>query len=95
MGAVNVNILWITGKCGGCDDVPTQMGDWTCPNPGDSKVCWQSFVDYFNLQEADGSPAQYRKNTIYFKPDCSPHERKGRTGGENFGVLAKVPVLVK
>jgi hypothetical protein len=32
---------------------------------------------------------------MYFKPNCDPHIPMGGTGGENFGILAKIPVLVK
>jgi hypothetical protein len=35
------------------------------------------------------------KKCIYFLPDCNPHIPTGISGGENFGVLAKIPVLVK
>ena len=31
---------------------------------------------------------------MYYLPDCTPHEPTGTTGGENFGILAKIPVLV-
>jgi len=34
------------------------------------------------------------KKTIYFAPNCTPSEPGGRTGGVNYGVLAKIPVLV-
>jgi len=66
--------------------------------------CWQSFVAYFHLvldpdfQEtpnASYTPATYEDKTIYFLPDCTPHEPAGITGGENFGILAKIPVLVR
>ena len=36
----------------------------------------------------------WRQKTIYFLPSCSFHEPKGQTGGENFGILARIPVLV-
>ncbi len=29
-----------------------------------------------------------------YLPSCEAHEPKGQTGGENFGVLAEIPVLV-
>ena len=40
------------------------------------------------------APAPYQKKAIYFKPECEPHVPTGRTGGINFGILAKIPVLV-
>lgn len=64
---------------------------------------WGDFVDTFLLEKPDFTPAYWdpdpqetgwRKKTIYFLPDCSYHEPKGNTGGENFGVLARIPVLV-
>ncbi len=56
---------------------------------------WDCFVHHFNLVNADGKKAPLKKKSIYFLPDCEPHEPAGHTGGENFGVLAKFPVLVK
>jgi len=40
------------------------------------------------------APAPYQKKAIYFKPECVAHDPAGRTGGVNFGILAKIPVLV-
>lgn len=69
---------------------------------------WNDFVSFFNLRTSDGQLAEYEfttddgktasgftKKTIYFLPDCTPHELKGLTGGQNFGVLAEIPVLVQ
>lgn len=64
---------------------------------------WDSFVETFNLQKPNGDLAYWssqpqqtgwRQKTIYFLPSCSYHEPKGQTGGENFGILARIPVLV-
>lgn len=73
-------------------------------------VRWASFIRHLNLKNVsvtvifneDGDevekevvkPAHFAIKSIYFLPDCSAHELAGRTGGENFGVLAKIPVLV-
>ncbi|MDL1983399.1 MAG: pilus assembly protein TadG-related protein [Deltaproteobacteria bacterium] len=96
VGAVELNIVWITG--GGEDplykDAPTQMDEWSNSDP-DGVARWNDFVTYFNLVNADGTPAPYAKKSIYFLPDCTPHEPKGVSGGENFGILAKIPVLVQ
>jgi len=96
VGAVNVNILWITGA--GEDpqynNAPAQMGDWS-DSSQDGQVRWGSFVNYFHLENVDGSPAPYAKKSIYFLPDCTEHDLSGTTGGENFGILATIPVLVK
>jgi Flp pilus assembly protein TadG len=70
------------------------------------KVRWASFIRHFNLKNVivteneDGvevevaKPAPFAFKSIYFLPDCSGHELAGRTGGENFGVLAEIPALV-
>jgi hypothetical protein len=96
VGAVVVNIVWITGEGEDphYDDAPRQMGDWSNNNP-DGRVRWSSFVQHFRLKNLDNNPAPYDKKSIYFLPDCQPHIPTGGTGGENFGILAKIPVLVK
>jgi hypothetical protein len=68
--------------------------DWSSTDP-DGQQRWASFAQHFSLQNVDGSPAPYQNMAIYFKPDCEPHIPSGKTGGENFGILAKIPVLVK
>ncbi|TLD41877.1 MAG: Von Willebrand factor type A domain protein, associated with Flp pilus assembly [Candidatus Jettenia ecosi] len=96
VGAVNVNVVWITDKEDPkYNDAPKKMEDWTSGDK-DGKKRWDSFVAHFNLQNVDGSPAPYEKKSIYFKPDCNPHiPPTGTSGGKNFGILAKIPVLVK
>ena len=102
VGAVTVNIVWITGA----EDDPTfSDAPWVMENPRtgatwfsnhpDGHVRWDSFVQNFNLQNMDGSPTPYVKKAIYFLPDCNDHKPTGRTGGENFGILAKIPVLAR
>ncbi len=59
------------------------------------EACWNDFVSHFNLENVDGSPAPYAKKSIYFLPDCTPHDPMGVSGGENFGILAEIPVLVE
>jgi Flp pilus assembly protein TadG len=105
VGAVNVNVVWVVNQTPEIyDDAPTQMemppddgdgvspGTWTSGADGETR--WNEFVDYFNLQDGSGNPAPMQQKTIYFLPDCSYHEPKGTTGGENYGVLARIPVLV-
>ncbi len=106
VGAVNVNVIWITGAGEDPDysEVPTRMGDYW-PAPGNEGLVgearWINFADHFNLRNVDGSLIStrddkgYLKKTIYFLPDCTEHELKGLSGGENFGILAKIPVLVE
>jgi hypothetical protein len=95
VGAVNLNVVWITdaGEDSSFNSAPYQMGGWSSSNP-DGQVRWNSFANHFNLQNADGTPAPYAKKSIYFLPDCTVHEPAGGTGGQNFGILAKIPVLV-
>jgi hypothetical protein len=95
VGAVQVEVVWVTD--GGNDptynNAPTQTSGWADSNP-DGQIRWQNFVSHFDLQNVDGSPAPYAKKSIYFKPSCEYAEPTGVSGGENFGVLAKIPVLV-
>ena len=98
VGAVNLNIVWITGagEDPNFNAAPFQMGGWSAP-PGtelDGQARWTAFVTHFNLQNADGTAAPYAKKSIYFLPDCDVHIPAGGTGGRNFGILAKIPVLV-
>jgi len=102
VGAVVVDVLWITGEnddpCYG--DAPQRMAK---PNSVDTwssydcngQVRWNSFRQYFSLEKLDGSGAPYQKKCVYFLPECYHQIPKGRTGGENFGIMAKIPVLSK
>jgi len=56
---------------------------------------WDCFVNHFQLKNADDGYAPLAKKSMYFMPDCTPHEPIGVTGGNNFGVLARIPVLVQ
>jgi hypothetical protein len=97
VGAVELNVVWITQTDKNqMKEVPMKMGDWTCPSGYTPGQCWTSFVQHFNLKDVlNNSDAFYEDKTIYFLPDCTPHIPMGTTGGENFGILAKIPVLVK
>jgi hypothetical protein len=102
VGTVVVDILWITGENddSSYSDAPKQMdkphsGDTWSSSNSDGHVRWNSFVQYFNLKKLGGSAAPYRKKTVYFTLECHHQKPKGRTGGENFGILAKIPVLVR
>jgi hypothetical protein len=100
-GAVNVNIVWILEKENNPnDDAPYTMDDWEMKDEPDGITRWNSFVTHFNIKTANGDLATYendgfKQKSIYFLPDCTPHELKGNTGGHNYGVLARIPVLVK
>ncbi|MBZ9539066.1 hypothetical protein KGQ90_08945 [Modicisalibacter tunisiensis] len=69
-------------------------GTWTS-NDASGLNRWNSFVDQFNLRNADDTPAEWHDKSIYFLPSCTVHAPKGNTGGENYGVLARIPVLVQ
>ena len=104
-GAVTVNVVWVVRSANLTgnnmyDEAPAKMGDWTCgtptPTTGDERqACWNEFVTYFNLRNSDDATAPYASKSIYFIPDCTPHEPLGHTGGENFGIMAKYPALVR
>jgi hypothetical protein len=64
-----------------------------------NRQCFQEFATTFNMADWDDTPFasipdSAAKKAIYFAPECSPHFLSGRTGGVNFGILAKIPVLV-
>ena len=105
-GAVELNILWVSrwGEGGVSTDdyadFPTQFTnvpgypDWST-STADGETRWREFAQWFHLKDLCGNPVQeILQKTIYFLPDCSPHPLQGTTGGQNFGILAKIPVLV-
>jgi Flp pilus assembly protein TadG len=104
VGAVTVNVVWIirdnpvgsdpTNMTPRAGDVPRQMAGWSCPSTTSDRDCWLSFVSAFHLEGPNHQPAIASAKTIYFLPDCTPHIPAGLTGGENFGILARIPVLV-
>ena len=84
------------------------IADWSCPAGTDPNTltdaqfltCWDDFVTRFNLLNyQDVSVSTFSlsdlNKTMFFLPDCEGHPGTGGTGGRNFGVLAKLPVLVK
>ncbi len=95
-GAVTVNVIWVTRTDKNqYNEAPRKMADWTCDPSSTGQQCWQSFRDHFNLRDVStNAPLTYEDKTIYFIPDCTPHDPMGTTGGENFGILARIPVLV-
>jgi len=104
---VELNIVWITrNDKNQFKEVPRKMFNpntgslWTCSTSATTKeagqTCWSEFVQAFGLRDVlNQSPAFYEDKTIYFIPDCKPHVPAGLTGGQNFGILARVPVLVQ
>jgi hypothetical protein len=108
LGSVTVNVVWITrNDKNQMNEVPRKMAGWppvgdplrdaaTGKCNGTGLQCWNSFVGYFQLQDVlNGTAATYEDKTMYFLPDCTPHDLVGTTGGQNFGMLAKIPVLVR
>jgi Flp pilus assembly protein TadG len=96
VGAVVINVVWITGagEDPGYNNAPRQMDSWSNNDPN-GQIRWNDFVTHFNLEDVGGAPATYQKKTIYFLPDCDVHVPAGGSGGENFGILARIPVLVQ
>ena len=92
---LTIDVIFISPEGGtpDWDDAPRQMADWQNLDP-DGQVRWDSFVEHFKLKNLDGLYADYAKKSIYFLPTCDPQEPAGLTGGENFNILAKIPVLV-
>lgn len=80
-------------------------GNWSCPSTETLEErfgCWKDFVDHFELQNVSGPPVtdedyqeMYQQKNIFFLPACTVHEPAGLSGGENFGILAKIPRLVE
>ena len=73
--------------------------------PDLDKCIWYDFARHYDLVGAtfnpdfpEGDPDRYRAayqaKTIFFLKDCANHPPQGVTGGENFGILAEIPVLV-
>ncbi|MHC4184143.1 MAG: pilus assembly protein TadG-related protein, partial [Planctomycetota bacterium] len=94
-GAVSVDVVWITGAGGdpSYSKVPTSHAGWDGSAIADGELRWGDFVSHFNLKNVGNEDAPYQKKSIYFKPECGA-QPVGGTGGDNFGILAEIPVLV-
>jgi type II secretory pathway pseudopilin PulG len=104
VGAVNVNVVWITEGGTGQVTAPNNMvaqndaGElisWQRVTGQTDEQAWPSFATAFNLLNQDGSAAPLDNKSIYFMPSCSWSNPVGTTGGNFFGVMAEVPVLVE
>ena len=110
VGVVTLDVLWIkqSGADPQWTDIPLQMEGWSCSlgtainalDVAQRQQCWMEFADTFDLQTADDTSVGDLRHseilkTMFFRPDCEAHEPRGTTGGQNFGVLARIPVLVK
>ena len=94
VGVVNAEILWVAASGVGNIIWPRILGDWTCPAGYTDEECWVDMIQHFNIQNYDGSYPSQEQKSVYFRASCTPHVPVGVTGGQNFGVLAKIPVLV-
>ena len=103
-GAVNVSVVWITEGGSGQVTAPNNMVaqndaggtmSWQRQTGQTDDQAWTSFATAFNLLNQDGSAAPLDKKSIYFMPSCSWGNPIGTTGGNFFGVMAQVPVLVE
>ena len=72
-----------------------------CASEVDPDKCvWQKFVENYGLvgakinTETNDYSAEYHAKSLYFLKSCKPHIPIGTSGGQNFGILAKIPVLV-
>lgn len=101
VGVVNVDIVWMQNDNpqSGNDPVPRKMWNekkgewWTCPT-GSAQYCFNELSKEFDLKDKNGDPAKLEKKSIYFLPNCKVHKPIGNTGGENYGIIARVPYLV-
>ena len=60
-----------------------------------NRKCFQEFATAFDMADWNDTPLASvpdaaNKKAIYFAPQCSHHVPSGRTGGANFGILAKI-----
>jgi hypothetical protein len=88
------NVIPIVPNYMSYEDANEVLQEWSASSP-DATIRWANFVSNYNLQDVLGNPPHYNQKTMYFFPDCKYHEPQGNTGGEFFGVLAKIPVLVE
>jgi len=103
-GAVEIAVVWITrtGVKNSYDPVPKRMYNpaknqmWTCTAGYTNQQCWEQFVDEFGLKDVlNNDDATLEDKTIYFLPFCKELKIEGGSGGHNYGILAKRPVLVQ
>lgn len=105
VGSVEVYVAWVT-QHPNLRDLPTHKEPFqnylkwdapdTCTSDANPDQCvWDSFVGHYGLVNADNAPAGYQAKTIYLLKSCEDHIPEGVSGGENFGILAEIPVLVK
>jgi hypothetical protein len=75
---------------------PAKDQMWTCTTGSTNQQCWEQFVQEFGLKDVlNNTDATLEDKTIYFLPLCKELKLEGQTGGHSYGILAKIPVLVK
>jgi len=103
VGAVNVTVVWVSEGGTGQVTAPNNMvvtnelgtTTWQRVSGHTDEQAWPLFATEFNLLNQDGSAAPLDNKSIYFLPSCSWGDPVGTTGGNFFGLLAEVPVLVE
>ena len=101
VGIVELSILWIS-ESGGPGPPPRYMWNenegayWNCPDTESDAACWTDFATVFGLQNYnDPNPVELVQKSMYIQPSCERIPPQGGSGGLNFGILAKTPVLVQ
>jgi len=97
-GAVSVDVLWVLRDGNKPDrDAPCKMGDdWDVVDDNLSgEERWDAFVEIFELKSPSGEDAHFAKKSVYFAPNCIDTHLGGPGGKDFYGVLSKIPVLVK
>jgi len=109
VGMVNINLIWMNDAVNvnnpKMEDMPQHMEadtssgskTWDIDSNKSPLENWKSFAQTFelhNVLQSDDDYAPFQQKAIYFLPSCEKQEQKGLTGGRNFGILAKIPVLV-
>jgi Flp pilus assembly protein TadG len=74
--------------------------DFVYPDNATIEERWDDLTEDFNLQLQDGfegRPPLFNPGgkTVYFLPNCEFQEPTGGTGGDFFGILSEIPVLVE
>jgi hypothetical protein len=107
-GAVTVTVIHVTRQPNYMDLPETKSAaingiSWNKENavadcqlkPNPDECVWKKFVEIFELKDQYDNDAGYHAKSIYFLQTCKPQPAMGITGGENFGILAEIPVLVR
>lgn len=111
VGVVTLDIVWMSNVKGNVPVEYHHNGiDWYCSDPGidwdlinctdpapsDPALCWQEFQDAFGWSFVDPDNDDLPEiQGMYFAPGCKYTEPAGGVGGANYGIMAKVPVLVE